>query len=221
MTPGEHDAAVARAAARAILDAPPFVTPRHSPGVFERVATNVGHWIVTAVRWVVHQFDRLLAHPINHGAQSLFGGSSSIVLAIVAAVLVAAVATLVIVRKQRANPTAGAAEPGARERHAARAKRLFDEATAAWHSGDLDAALRLRFAAGLERLEDRGLLHDRGSLTTTTLARQLASSTFDELASVHSLVAYGGVTASPADVERAFSAWPRVAGEARQSVAAP
>ena len=104
---------------------------------------------------------------------------------------------------------------------AARPARLLEEANDAWRAGDLDAALRLRFAAGLERLEDRGLLHDRASLTTTTLAGQLHSSTFDELAVVHSRVAYGGVDASPDDVERAFSSWPRVADEVSHSVVAP
>ena len=219
MTPGEHDAAAARAAARAILDAPPFATPRRPPGLFERVATDVGHWIVTAVKWVGHQIDRLLGHPISSGAHSLFGGWSSTVLAVSGALLVAAAATLVILRRQRANPVPGASEPGTSERRTARAARLLDEADAAWRAGDLDAALRLRFAAGLERLEDRGLLHGRESLTTTTLSSQLASSTFDELASVHSLVAYGGVTASPDEVAQAFSDWPRVLDEARQAVA--
>ncbi|HUD69514.1 MAG TPA: hypothetical protein VMQ40_04680 [Acidimicrobiales bacterium] len=217
MTPGEHDAAAARAAARAILDAPPFVAPRRPSGLFERISTDVGHWIATAVGWVVHQFDRLFAHPVNDGARSLFGGWSPLVLAILGALVVAGVATAVIVRRQHDNPTAGAPEPGVRERRAARAARLLDEATTARRAGDLDAALRLRFAAGLERLEDRGLLHDRASLTTTTLASQLASTTFDELASVHSLVAYGGVTASADDVEFAFSSWPRVADEAGRS----
>jgi hypothetical protein len=221
MTPGEHDAAAARAAARAILDAPPFVTPPRSPGLFQRVATDVGHWIVTAVQWVLHQLDRLLAHPVSSGARSIFGPSSSLVLAIAGAVLVASVATFVIVRRARANPTAASPTSQARARRAARAARLLEEANDAWRAGDLDAALRLRFAAGLERLEDRGLLHDRASLTTTTLAGQLHSSTFDELAVVHSRVAYGGVDASPDDVERAFSSWPRVADEVSHSVVAP
>jgi hypothetical protein len=220
MTPGDREAAAARAAARAILDAPPFVVPRRAPGLFNRVATDVGHWLVTAVQWVWHQLDRLVAHPVNSGARSLFGGWSSPLLAIAAAVLVAGIAVLVIARRQRANPRAGTIGHVPGEQRAARAARLLDEAGAAWRAGDLDTALRLRFEAGLERLEDRGLLHDRASLTTTTLARQLASSTFDELASAHSLVAYGGVTASPDDVERAFSSWPRVADEARRSVAA-
>jgi hypothetical protein len=221
MTPGEHEAAAARAAARAILGAPPFIVPRHPPGLFERIATDVGHWIVSAVGWVVHQFDRLLAHPVNAGARSLFGSWSPLVLAIVGALVVAGVATLVIVRRQHANPTARSAAAGSHENHLARAARLLEQATAARRAGDLDAALRLRFAAGLERLESRGLLSERASLTTTALASRLASTTFDELASVHSLVAYGGVAASAEDVELAFSSWPRVADEARRSVVAP
>ena len=215
-------AAAARAAARAILDAPPFVTPRRSPGFFDHVAGNVGHWITGVVRWLLHQLDRIIAHPVSSGAHAIFGSWAPVVLAAAGALVLAAVVTVLVLRHQRANPaTEGGdvpADPAARR--AARAARLLDEATAAWHDGDLDGALRLRFAAGLERLEARGLLRERASLTTATLASTLSSRTFDELASVHTLVAYAGATATPEDVERAFARWPRVADEARAAVGA-
>ncbi|MCZ7535545.1 MAG: DUF4129 domain-containing protein [Acidimicrobiia bacterium] len=81
--------------------------------------------------------------------------------------------------------------------------------------GDLSAALRLRFRAGLLRLDERGAITFRPSLTTGEVRRLLGSETFEEIAAVFEEVAYGGRDAVPEEVAGARDSWPRIVREAR------
>ena len=213
MVSPEHYAATARTAARSILRAPPFVTPHHPPGLAQRVAEDVGHGVVVAIRWVLGVLARLLAHPVNHAAHTVFGGWSTPAL-ITGGVLIVVVACLVWVRRSRSG-TNGRADAAEGASHHRRSAALLARAAAARDAGDLDLALRLRFEAGLEQLEARGVVHERATLTTSAIAAQVRSTAFDELASVHTLVAYAGVPASDRDVDTAFERWPEVAGGRR------
>jgi hypothetical protein len=76
--------------------------------------------------------------------------------------------------------------------------------------GDLEAALRLRFRAGLLRLDDAGVVRLRPGLTNGTVSRTLRSPCFDDLAGDFDEVAYGGRPATEADLATARSAWPTV-----------
>lgn len=96
-------------------------------------------------------------------------------------------------------------EPDELERRAEEAER----------HGDLDAALRLRFRAGLLRLADAGVVRLRPGLTNGTVSRALRSPRFDELAGDFDEVAYGGRPATVTDVATARSAWPAVLDTAR------
>ena len=91
-------------------------------------------------------------------------------------------------------------------------ERRADEAE---RQGDLDAALRLRFKAGLARLDDAGVVRLRPGLTNTAVSRALRSRDFDALANNFDEVAYGGRPATPADVTTARSTWPSVVESAR------
>ena len=91
---------------------------------------------------------------------------------------------------------------------------LEQEADAAERTGDLERALRLRFRAGLLRLDQHGAIRYRPSLTTGEVRRLLGSSTFDDLAARFEEVAYGGERAAPADVDAARAKWPRVVEDA-------
>ena len=95
--------------------------------------------------------------------------------------------------------------------------RRADEAE---RRGDLDAALRLRFRAGLSRLADAGALRLRPGLTNAAVSRVLRSPRFDELAVHFDEVAYGGRPATGADVDRARAAWPLVIESARTTAGA-
>jgi hypothetical protein len=95
-------------------------------------------------------------------------------------------------------------DPDALERDADRLER----------AGDLEAALRLRFRAGLARLHQAGVVRLPRTITTGAVGRQLRSQRFDGLGRTFDAVVYGRRPASGDDVEAARSEWPRVLAEA-------
>jgi hypothetical protein len=92
---------------------------------------------------------------------------------------------------------------------------LERQAAAAEKGGDLDGAVRLRFLAGVLRLDRAGVISYRASLTTGQLRSTVRSASFAELATMFDEVAYGGRRAEPSDVDAARATWPRVLSEAR------
>jgi hypothetical protein len=93
-------------------------------------------------------------------------------------------------------------------------RSLERDADAAERRGDLDLALRLRFRAGLLRLDRTGAITFRPSITSGQVARQLRLRDFDELAITFDAVAYGGRHASSSDISSARTTWPRVVEQA-------
>jgi hypothetical protein len=90
--------------------------------------------------------------------------------------------------------------PGELERRADEAERR----------GDHEVALRLRFRAGLLRLDARGTIEYRPSLQTHEVARTLGSEAFDRLAAGFDDVVYGDRPARAEDVEAARRDWEAV-----------
>jgi hypothetical protein len=88
--------------------------------------------------------------------------------------------------------------------------RLERDADIAERAGDYEHALRLRFRAGLLRLDHNGVIRYRPSLTTGEVRRLLGSASFDDLAARFEEVAYGRDPASPGDIAAARENWPRV-----------
>ncbi|MEA2168491.1 MAG: hypothetical protein QOF76_1791 [Solirubrobacteraceae bacterium] len=87
---------------------------------------------------------------------------------------------------------------------------LEHEAAEAERAGDFEHAVRLRFRAGVLRLE-------RGEGETTgEIAASLESPVFDALGADHDAIAYGGRPAGSQDADTARSDWPRVVEEARR-----
>lgn len=131
-----------------------------------------------------------------------------------------AIALLLIVRKVRANrgrPDLRARTDRIDDDDAEDPAELERAADAAERSGRFDAAVRLRFRAGLLRLGDRGAISYRPSVTTNEVRRVLGSGTFEELARTFEAIAYGGRDAEPPDVDAARREWPRVvAGAAKR-----
>ncbi|HET7719122.1 MAG TPA: DUF4129 domain-containing protein [Acidimicrobiales bacterium] len=91
---------------------------------------------------------------------------------------------------------------------------LERQAVAAERAGDLDHAVRLRFVAGVLRLDRAGVIAYRSSLTTGQLRSRLPSASFAELAAAFDEIAYGGRPAEEADLRAATEGWPRVLAEA-------
>jgi hypothetical protein len=144
---------------------------------------------------------------------ALLPGGRPVLLALLAALLAgaaAAVATRAGARRVRAGAAASAGERGERPS----AARLRDEAERAEARGDLDAALRLRFRAGLLELDARELIELRPALTNDELLRAVPSPTLAGLVDALEAVAYGGRPAQDGDLRSARDGWPRVVAEA-------
>jgi hypothetical protein len=171
------------------------------------------HPLRGALRWIGRQLEPLGA-PVRAAARVVPGGSSVVWTVVgIAVTLTAAVVSVRTVRRRSlasgeraAAMRAAGADPAALERQAAEA-----EAT-----GDFERAVRLRFGAGLIRLERAGLVEGAASRTSGELRRALASQSFASLAADHDAVAYGGRRADARDAERSRAAWARVAVEARR-----
>jgi hypothetical protein len=140
-----------------------------------------------------------------------------LLLVAVATALTAAVVSWVSARRRRRAaarrvpgpsdvPGAAALGPAELERRAAQAER----------DGDLDAAVRLRFAAGLLRLDAAHAITLHPSLTSGDVGRLIASPRYDHLAATHDAIAYGGHHAADADAQAARAGWPAVVGQARR-----
>ncbi len=166
-------------------------------------------WIGDQVDWVVRQVE----HLVDDLDDVLPGGAPVPWTLLAAAALVLAVfvaarsARVLQVREATAARDAGGldADAAALERAAARAEQ----------DGDLAGAVRLRFAAGLWRLDERSVIELRPSLTVDDVRRRLRLPAFDALAVTFEDVAYGEKQATAADVAHAREGWPRVLQESR------
>ncbi|HEV2755895.1 MAG TPA: DUF4129 domain-containing protein [Actinomycetota bacterium] len=126
------------------------------------------------------------------------------VLAIV--VVLAAVAVAAVMSRRRGVGVAGdrlsSSHPARRDPRAVEA--LADEAERAH---DFATAVRLRFRAGLLRLEAAGRIRGADSTTSREVARRLRSPRFDHLAALFDQIVYGGRPATAADAETSRSGW--------------
>jgi hypothetical protein len=88
-------------------------------------------------------------------------------------------------------------DPAALERAADRAER----------DGDYEHAVRLRFRAGLLRLDRRRILAYRPSLTTGDVARAIHAPAFADVGARFDEIAYGGRPAAAEDATAARQGW--------------
>jgi hypothetical protein len=95
-------------------------------------------------------------------------------------------------------------DPRALEREAERAER----------DADWERAVRLRFRAGLLRLDRRKVIVYRPSLTTGEVARAVDSPAFREVGDRFDAIAYGGRPADRDEADAARRGWDAVLGEA-------
>ncbi len=189
----------ARAQAREILAQDRFKGGHHHEGLLHGVFVTLGDWLESLTN-------------------ALPGGPVTGWLLLVA-VVVAVTAVVVNVigahrRRRAAARVAGPGDvPGAAQLGPAELER---RALAAERAGDLDSAIRLRFAAGLLRLDAIRAIDLRPSLTSGAVGRTLRSDRYDGLAVTHDAIAYGGRHAADQDATAAREEWPVVVGEARR-----
>lgn len=93
---------------------------------------------------------------------------------------------------------------------------LEAEADRAERAGDLARAVRLRFRAGLLRLDIQGTTDASASTTNTDVRATLDSATFDTLSESFEEIAYNERAATGDDTTHARDDWPRVLEEARR-----
>lgn len=197
---GGVDPDEARRQARDILD-----ERRYQPARVPRPFEGVLEWLGDRLRPIGELFDDLLS-----------SGLGRVVLLAGLVALVAVVATVIAQRRSRTGAAVRRRGRGDRAEESLDPVRLEREADDAEQRGDLDRALRLRFRAGLLRLDDVGAISFRPSLTSGQVARKLRLPAFDELAITFDGVAYGDRRASLDDVRRARQRWPRVLAESQR-----
>lgn len=192
----------ARDDARRILDGRRYNAPE-PPRPLRGLLRKLGEWL------------RALTRPLANLWPDIGGVPAPLQGLLAAAVLAAAVAVATRLVRRRTAEAVG--EDGRRRRGDRGASLdpdvLEREADAAEGRGDLDTALRLRFRAGLVRLDTAGAIKLRPSLTTGELRRHVRSDTLHELTAAFEAVAYAGEPAGPDDVAAARREWPRVLAE--------
>ena len=86
---------------------------------------------------------------------------------------------------------------------------LEREAERAAAAGEWETAVRLRFRAGLLRLDARDVIEYRPSLTTGEVRRAIFSPAFDRVGDDFDEIAYGGRPAGEADERASREGWAR------------
>jgi hypothetical protein len=141
-------------------------------------------------------------------AQRLPGGDSS-VWALLGAVVVAGAAA-VSLRLGRRRSRVSQEHLRATKQQRLDERELERAADAAAARGDYGRAVRLRFVAGLLRLDRAGAIAFRPSLTTSEIEAMVSSAELEALTRSFDEITYGGRRARPEDLERARAGWQRL-----------
>jgi hypothetical protein len=192
--------AAARDAARQVLRDRKFHESR-----VPRPFRGVLHWLG----------DRLapIGRPIARLWNALLGRTLGRIVVVVVVLGTALVVASLLVRRRTAAGIRNArrAVIGAGREDPAELER---QARAAEQAGDYTGAVRLRFRAGVLRLDDAGVLKYRPSLTTRSVTRRAHSATLVDLGRTFDEIVYGGRAARPDDAAAAADGWPRALAEA-------
>jgi Domain of unknown function (DUF4129) len=145
-------------------------------------------------------------------------GSWSGRLVLGALLVVVVVAIVPVVAKHKRGSSPGTASPrSARGGRPVDPAQLEKDADAAERAGDYERAVRLRFVAGLVRLNALGVIELAPSLTSGQVTRRLRLVALDDLARDYDEIAYGRRAATRSDVDAARTRWPAVLVAARRT----
>ncbi len=205
-------ASAARQQAHQILSQAPYTNSQSSPPrPFAGVLHAIGRFFDVVFGPIGHWVEHHLFSPIGHGYSDIFGGWSEVVGIVLAVGAGAIIAILLVRRRSRISPRASRTHSGAKAVDPADLESEADRRAAA---GDFATAVRMRFQAGLLRLEAAGLVTNHVVRTGAEVSEHIGSPTFDLLVRRHEAVTYAGDRASADDVEQARTSWPRVPDEA-------
>ena len=205
-----------RVLAAASAGAPALTTPardearsilaqrRYRGSSVPRPLHGVLHWLGQKFAFVGHAFTWL--------ADRIPGGDATL-WTILAALLVGTAVAFVsrLARRRAVGQIAGVEARGPRAIDPAELERRAVEAE---RRGDLEAAIRLRFRAGLLRLSRARAIPPRDSITTREVRRTLRLPQFDALAADFDEIVYGRRDPRERDVEAARRDWPQVLAKA-------
>jgi hypothetical protein len=162
------------------------------------------------IRWLSHRVEPIITR-INEIGHDVPGGVTAVwtLLAVLVLSVASTVASMSISRRALAiERSRAAAVPEADDPHA-----LERAAAAAERDGEWERAVRLRFRAGLLRLDRRKILVYRPSLTTGEVARTIKVPAFAEVGTRFDEIAYGGRAAEREDAEASERGWKDVLAE--------
>jgi Domain of unknown function (DUF4129) len=165
------------------------------------------------LEWLRDRLRSVVEPIVSRVAPHVPGGRRTVWLAL--AVLVVAGAAALAARVVRGRAADAVRRARAEVAGPVDPRRLEREADEAERRGELERALRLRFRAGLVRLQRAEAIPARDSLTSGEVARRLRSADFDSVAATFDEVVYGRRRPEPADVESSRVAWSRVLEAAR------
>jgi len=172
--------------------------------------TSVPSPFTGALRWLAGRLD-----PVGRFIDRIIAaipGGQPIGYAVLALLVLgtAALITRMAIRRGAGRSGAGRpGRPGRREDPAA----LERAADAAERAGAFEDAVRLRFRAGLLRLDAGRMIDYRPSLTTGEVARTLGSPGFEALGRDFDAIAYGGRKAGSEHADAAREGWKSVLAE--------
>jgi hypothetical protein len=172
--------------------------------------TDVPRPFTGLLRWMGERLDRV-RDVFDDIADSLPGGRPLFYTLLGGLVLLGAA---LLARRSISGRSAAAAR-AARARSAAREDpaELEREADRAAAAGEWETAVRLRFRAGLLRLDAREAIEYRPSLTTGEVRQAIFSPAFDRVGADFDEIAYGGRPAGEADEAASRDGWQRVLSE--------
>ncbi len=204
-------AAHARHQAAQILSRPPYTEkPARFPDPLAGVLRAIGRGFVWVfgrpARWLWHH---LLA-PSFHGIHVALGAGGWIVALVLALGLGVLVGVILVRRRARIAPRPAHGRLATTDEDLSGMERAAEQAEA---NGDNELAVRLRFQFGLARLEARGAIADRLTMTSRQMRRTLQSPVFDELAARHESITYARKPATSRDVTSARDGWVRLLGK--------
>jgi hypothetical protein len=196
------DGAAARSTARQILADPRFHATE-PPRPFKGVLDALGDWLDRNVSQPVARAYRAFVRWVPGHEATVFGLLIAIALTLV---------VFVVMRLARRRVRAAHLEPDLPRSRSRRddPKALERRAQEAEAAGDYATAIRLRFVAGLIRLDDAGAIRYGPSLTAGQVRRKLRLQPFDRVSGSFEAVAYGGRTPTIDDVEESKAGWHNV-----------
>jgi hypothetical protein len=162
-----------------------------------------------ALVWV----GRALADPFNalgRGVASIGASFPGGVAGAWAAGGVLLIAAIALLAARRTRTRLGREAPQAQRNMRITPAQLERDAAVAERAGHWDAAVRLRFRAGLLRLGERLELASTDTIPNHAIGNAVHSARFDALAARFDEVAYGGQQATAADAESQRREWPEL-----------